>query len=52
MPVGKGSSLGVRFLSKVKLPHPYSTCTFNGAGQKLYYTGQYDVSLKKDKFIE
>ena len=36
-PVGAASSVGVSFVSKTKLPHPYSTCSDTGGSQEIYY---------------
>lgn len=41
------SSVGVKYLDKVKLGHPYSTCTDKGSDQPIYYFNGYEVRKSK-----
>uniref|UniRef100_A0A1I7RMN9 Ion_trans domain-containing protein n=1 Tax=Bursaphelenchus xylophilus TaxID=6326 RepID=A0A1I7RMN9_BURXY len=40
---GKCSSVGLRYMERVKLPHPYNDCSKNGHGAANYYSNQYEV---------
>ncbi|KAE9549931.1 hypothetical protein FO519_006849 [Halicephalobus sp. NKZ332] len=56
IPVGTASSLGVRFVSREKLPEPYSTCSDTGGSQTNYYNSSYQVeacirSCLQDKIV-
>uniref|UniRef100_A0AC34R9N0 Uncharacterized protein n=1 Tax=Panagrolaimus sp. JU765 TaxID=591449 RepID=A0AC34R9N0_9BILA len=56
VPVGTASSIGVRYVTREKLPSPYSTCSDTGGSQKNYYQAGYEVeacirSCLQDKII-
>ncbi|CAD5214737.1 unnamed protein product [Bursaphelenchus xylophilus] len=41
--IGKASSVGVRYIERVKLPEPYNTCVDKETGSSNYYGNNYEV---------